>query len=111
MTSAIGAVYIEYKVGPNADPCGTPQASLCLDKQSFATLTYLNWFERYERIQAKALPFVIPIQSDPIQSGPFLVLTMTKDLTILIMKDTGVGFILIFKNWPVMVNSFFTLCN
>ena len=37
---------IEYKIGPNKEPCGTPQASLCLDKQSFATLTYWNRFER-----------------------------------------------------------------
>ena len=56
MTSAIGAVYIEYKIGPNTDPCGTRQAGLCLDEQSVATLTYWNQFERYERIQTSALP-------------------------------------------------------
>ena len=46
MTSAIGAVYIEYKIDPNTEPCGTPQASLCLDEQSLATLTYWDGFER-----------------------------------------------------------------
>ena len=46
-TFAIGAVYINYKVDPNTDPCWTLETRFCLDKQSFVTLSCWNQFEMY----------------------------------------------------------------
>ena len=38
-TSATGEVYVEYRIGSNTEPCGTPQVSLRFDDFSSPTLT------------------------------------------------------------------------